>query len=338
MDATEEPQHALEPTAPAPTRRRLLRLVQVAGTAGAFAYLFSTVEPVSLARAAGRISLGTFALGILVILAALALASVRWRWLFLAFGAHTPPGWIELCRVYLIGFFYNTYLPGGMVGDVVRGVASRGAFGATGSTTGALAVVFFERVMGLTGMLLLTATITTLHPLEGIPYLIPFGVVGVLAAAGVLLALALSHRLAPHVPRRLGELLSALPVPQRYLPIFGALLLSIVVHALSALSGHLMIAAIQPGIDPLDSFVIVPLSMSTAFIPISVSGAGVREAAFASLYGFVGVPRDAAVAAALAAWACQAVVAAFGGLLTLLAPLDRGRVPAHAEPPRTDAL
>jgi uncharacterized membrane protein YbhN (UPF0104 family) len=322
-------EHAPEPAAePARTRRRLLRLVQVAGTAAAFAYLFSTVDPGSLARAAGRISLGTFALAILVILAALALASMRWRWLFVAFGAPSPPGWFELCRAYLIGFFYNTFLPGGMVGDVVRGVASRGAFGASGSTTGGLAVVFFERVMGLTGMLLLTATITTLHPLEGIPYLIPFGIAGVLAAAGVLLALALSQRLAPHMPRRIGELMVALPVPQRYLPIVGALLLSVVVHALSALSGHLMIAAIQPGVDPLDSFVIVPLSMSTAFIPISVSGAGVREAAFATLYGFVGVPRDAAVAAALAAWASQAVVAAFGGVLTLLAPIGAGRQPA----------
>ena len=49
--------------------------------------------------------------------------------------------------------------------------------------------------------------------------------------------------------------------------------------------------------------------------------ASLNHANIATLYGFVGVPKDAAVAGSLASWGCMASVAAIGGVLNLIRPV-----------------
>jgi uncharacterized membrane protein YbhN (UPF0104 family) len=53
-----------------------------------------------------------------------------------------------------------------------------------------------------------------------------------------------------------------------------------------------------------------------------VGGAGVREAAFAALYGTVGVPEASAYAASLGFWGTQLISAAIGGVVNLFVPLS----------------
>lgn len=316
-----------------PTKKAWMwRLLQAAVTLGAIAWILSLTDADTLLRAFGRISLATFAGACGVILIAIMIAAYRWQLLFRGFGAPNPPSWPQLARLYLIGQFYNTYLPGGMVGDVVRGVASREAFGERGMT-GGIAVVFFERVLGLNGMLLLTAAVTTLHPLRGIQYLTLLGAAGLLSALAILVGLAFARRIAPHLPAPLAALLNALPIPQRFGPILAATGLSVIIHGLAGLTGHVLVASIHPATALWDSMVIVPLALSAAFLPITVSGAGVREAAGASLYGLVDVPESAAVAGLLATWACTAVVAILGGVLTLIKPV---RTAEPSSPESTD--
>ena len=56
--------------------------------------------------------------------------------------------------------------------------------------------------------------------------------------------------------------------------------------------------------------------------PFTVGGAGVREAAFAALYGTVGVPEATAYAASLSFWATQLISAGVGGVINLFVPLS----------------
>ena len=67
----------------------------------------------------------------------------------------------------------------------------------------------------------------------------------------------------------------------------------------------------------LDALAIVPLASAEAFVPFSVSGAGVREAAFVELFSRVGVPAQASLAASLCMWATQALLAGLCGLYVL---------------------
>ncbi|TNF60394.1 MAG: hypothetical protein EP303_07170 [Deltaproteobacteria bacterium] len=64
------------------------------------------------------------------------------------------------------------------------------------------------------------------------------------------------------------------------------------------------------------------LVSASAFFPFTVGGAGVREAAFAALYGTVGVPEATAYAASLSFWATQLISAGVGGVINLFVPLS----------------
>jgi uncharacterized membrane protein YbhN (UPF0104 family) len=66
----------------------------------------------------------------------------------------------------------------------------------------------------------------------------------------------------------------------------------------------------------------MPLISASAFVPFTVGGAGVREAAFAALYGTVGVPEATAYAGSLGFWATQLLSAAVGGVINLAVPLS----------------
>jgi uncharacterized membrane protein len=74
----------------------------------------------------------------------------------------------------------------------------------------------------------------------------------------------------------------------------------------------------------------MPLIGASAFFPLTISGAGVREFAFAALYHLVGVPEATAYAASLSYWAAQLAVAAVGGILTLVTPISKVTTRADA--------
>src|SRR3954467_9921078 len=94
-------------------------------------------------------------------------AVARWRILFSACGFTAKPRWRDLFRAYMIGSFYNVYVPGGLGGDVLRAIATRDLVGA-GGTPAALAVVFLERTLGLAALLVVLAVGFTIFPLPGV--------------------------------------------------------------------------------------------------------------------------------------------------------------------------
>jgi uncharacterized membrane protein YbhN (UPF0104 family) len=193
------------------TRRRYLRWGRIAVTVAAVAYLASRVEPRDVLNAFQRLSVGAALTTVTVVLFGLVCGMVRWRLLLRAYGAIDMPSWPRIAHLYMVGHFYNTYAPGGVGGDVIRGVASRKSFGD--------------------------------------------------------------------------------------------------LHWASATSGVA---------------VVMPLIGASAFVPFTVGGAGVREAAFAALYGTVGVPEASAYAASLGLWGTLLFSAALGGVLNLFIPLSGG--------------
>lgn len=304
-------------------RRTAIRIVQVVVTIAAFAWLSTRI---SLAE------LGSQLLGLpaLVLLTAtttwtlsFVVAAVRWRWTMRAYGstAALPMTWI--LRVCWAGIFYNTWAPGGVGGDLVRGVAARRAFPGTalGSTTAGIAITAIDRLLGLSGLLLLVGAVLTVRPIDGQEGVRALAALGTLAALSGVMALAGARRIAPLLPERLAEPLAGLPPLERPGLVAQGVLASILTHLLTALSGFAIVRGLHPTAALADALVFVPLSMATVYLPISVGGAGVREAAFAGLYGTVGVAESTAVAASLVMFGIQLVVSAVGGILLLLQPL-----------------
>ncbi|MFZ1866097.1 MAG: lysylphosphatidylglycerol synthase transmembrane domain-containing protein [Polyangiales bacterium] len=308
-------------------RRRYFKWGRITFTLAAVGYLASRVQPSDVLSAFKRLSPGAALLAITLVLFGLSCGMVRWRLLLRAYGAIDMPRWPRIVHLYLVGHFYNTYAPGGVGGDVIRGVAGRKAFGNldwTGATSG-VAVVFIERVIGVSALLVLAAIAYLIRPIRGVENVGLWAGLGVLVAAGALVGIAIAPRLAPLLPEKLGTPLRALPRLFSAWPFILSILLSIVIHFANVVAGHAIIHSLEPSVSFGQSAVLMPLIAASAFFPLTVGGAGVREAAFAALYGFVGVPEASAYAASLSFWATQLVTAAVGGVINLMVPLSGER-------------
>ncbi len=305
-------------------RRMLWLLLRLAVAAGLFAYLFSIVDVGKMVVAFKRISIVQAVAALAFMYGTTFLGGVRWRFIFRAYGASRIPSVSRLVRLQLVGVFYNTVLPGGVGGDVVRGVAARDAFD-DGATTSSLAVVLVDRAAGLAGLLAVATTAFILYPLPGVGGVAIWGPLGLLASASTVLALALGRASARFLPGRLAELARSLPELRSALPFLYVLVVSVFIWLLLAAAGHLLVSSIDSTIEASDSFVIIPLAAAAVYFPLTVAGLGAREAAFVFLFRTVGVAEADAMAGSLCFLACQLVIALSGGALSVMFPLNESR-------------
>jgi hypothetical protein len=185
-------------------------------------------------------------------------------------------------------------------------------------------VVLIERVFGLAALIALCSVVTLVRPVASVRGLGLAAAAGMAAAVAAVVGVGVGRRIAGRLPGPLGRLAARLPALRSARPLASVFVVCVIIHVLVACTGHLLVAALAPGARLADSLVIVPLSAATAFFPLTVGGAGVREAAFTALYAAVGVPETAAFAGSLALFAVQLAVAGVGGLVQLFVPLDAG--------------
>lgn len=304
-----------------PAPRRGLFWLKVGITVGAFAFILTRQPLPELWKAFREISPVAFLLATSIHFVTLSVGAVRWRILMAAYGATNRPPLSLLIKVYLVGQFYNTYLPGAVGGDVVRGVVTRNAFTNTGAT-GAMAVVLVERALGLAGVLGLTAISVTLFAGERFGNLLPYAMLGLAGVALSVTGLALGRRLARFFPGPIKHILGSLPELVGYLSFALAALLSLVTHAIVATAGHVLISSISSSVPWSYSLVAMPLAGAAGFFPLTLAGAGARDQAMISLYGALGVPTAVATAASLAFLLSTLLAAGVGGIVQLMAPLD----------------
>jgi uncharacterized membrane protein YbhN (UPF0104 family) len=312
-------------------RRRIMLGLRIGTTLAAVAYVALRVDLRAVGGALLRVSPLAFLIACASTAMNLVVGSLRWRILLRAYGAPHVPSLATLVRLNYIGFFYNTCLPGGLGGDVVRGYASRAAFGDAG-VTGAGAVVLVDRVLGLVGLLLVVAFTATFFPLPvaDANHVTAISLVGIGMSTSAVVAIALGRSIAPRLPGSLRRYAEQLPAIVHYPPFGLAIVLSLVTQSVVAWTGHVIVGSLAPSVSLTDSLVVVPLAMATAFLPFLVGGTGAREEVFARLYGPLGVAASDAVAASLLVWLTQIVVSLVGGVL----PLPAAVSPAATPPPK----
>ena len=177
------------------SKRHLLIALQVVGSVAAFAYLFSRVDVGEVWDAAIGIPLVYTLSALALTVAGLVVGAIRWRVMLRAYGAPTLPPLLELIRLYFVAIFYNTYLPGGVGGDVVRGLITRKSFGEAGATS-AVTVVLVERVLGLAALLGIVASVLIVAPPEGLDHILVYAVLGI--GGAVLSRRQLLRQVSPH--------------------------------------------------------------------------------------------------------------------------------------------
>lgn len=302
----------------------LLRLGATAAALGLWWWL-ARAGAGDLLGALVRISPRAIVVALALSFLALWVGALRWQALLRVYGAATVPSLGLLLRAYLEGVFFNTFLPANVGGDVLRAHVTRKAFP---GVAGAYLIVAIERVFGLAGLCLLASGMLLVHPIAGFeagPWLVVLGsLVALGAAASPVLARRASHRL----PGRLGELARLAPQVRRPGLLILVLALSLGTQALVALTGHALVASLEPSVTVADSLVRVPAALATTYLP-TIAGLGARETAFVVLFRGAGVSQADATAASLAFLGVQLVVALAGGVVHLW---PGTRVPLAAAP------
>jgi uncharacterized protein (TIRG00374 family) len=225
---------------------------------------------------------------------------MAWRWNLLLGAQGLQLSSQQAFSLTMIGCLFNVVIPGTVGGDAIRGYYVGRL--AAGRTPEALATILMDRVVGLLGLVALTAAAgignfeMTLQS-RALGTLCSFAIV--LAAFGGLgLALAVAtggrsvilerwraNRWVASLIKAAGTLTPYRRNP-RLLPI--ALAASIFNQALSCLAFYFAVRALEgPPVPWRYFFFLVPLGLMTSALPISPAGLGVGQAAFFTLFTMI---------------------------------------------------
>lgn len=313
---------ASSPDRPGWARRALPWVLRLLVPALFGLWLWKFADLAALGRAFASLAPGALVLAAGLALVNIVIGGVRWRVLMHSFGARDLPGVLVIIRVFFVGLFYNTFVPGSVGGDVVRGVVSRQRF--QGRAT-SFVVVLIERLVGLLALCLvfLVGLLGVAGAVRGVDLHQVLWWVAGLAAVGVLaLALALAggwlRKLLGHVPR--------IRHPLDLVWVFG---LSLLGHGASLMIFALLARGLGIQVSLAELLFVVPLALLSAVIPIAIAGMGPREVALVALLRWVGVQTEQGVALSLVYAGIIVATAGVGGVLQLI----HGRVGLGAAPP-----
>lgn len=221
------------------------------------------------------------------------------RWYLLLQAQGIGLGWMRALRVYMIGLFFNLFLLGSTGGDVIKIYY---AMRETTSKKGAAFLsVLVDRMMGLLGLVVVTGVVVAMRWTELTAHPLTRSLLGVLAGVlGAMLGLIvfgfvvdrfhLSNKLPGWLPMhgRIVEFASAFSVYARNGRVLVAtLLISAICHLFNFFAFYCAARALGvfAGWSGLiDVFSVMPVILTIASLPISLSGMGVREGLFANMF------------------------------------------------------
>ena len=233
-------------------------------------------------------------------------AAFRWHVLLKVQGIHLS--FWRLSGLFLIGMFYNQFLPGGTGGDIIKSYYLLKE--TPDRKAGALLAVVFDRLIGLVALIAISGTLIGLRYdfLSQTPetrqllwiLLVVLGVsiVGLLTTF-VITGFRLFHSLPLRFPGRekLIEVSAAYHLYAQHwratLVAFGS---SIVAH-LATFATFLSVAySLRANVKIVDFFAVMPIERTISAMPISFAGIGWREKVLQiMLNGVCGVPEATAI-------------------------------------------
>ncbi len=248
------------------------------------------------------------------VVGAVLLGFVRWYLLVRAVDLPFTPG--DAFRLGSLGFALNFVGPGGVGGDLFKGVAL--AREHKNRKSEAVATVVADRIIGLLSLLVITSSAilvtgmiwnAELPPsVRGLAMLVLALLAALLIVGGLFMAPGrISESTArllngvPGVGKVVGNLFVSCRVmsrrPKRLLP---AIVLGIAMHLLLVFSFYTVSVGLPLTHPPLgEQFCIVPLAETAGAIPLTPGGLGTTEAALAGLYAAVGSDANSGAIVAL---------------------------------------
>ena len=307
--------------------------VEISGLGSALAAAWTTGLPEALAW---------LALACAILGASFAVGTMRFQ--ILLRGGGLPSRWGVLLRAYLVASYFNTVLPGAILGDAYRVWDVRAD---TGRGSEALGLVIVERLLSLAALGSIGLLAAPAIPLAdedaylawilvGLSSTFLLGTVAALLPATNRLLRRASARLPTRLAAAANRALGAVAgLSRRPTLLARAFLLSLVAQALPVLAVYALAAPLDTRVAMHWYAVIVPFVTLVALVPISIGGAGLREYLYVTLFGAVGMRPDVALSLSLSVFAASLVWSAVGFALFALGRRGESRPLA---PPRSDSV
>ncbi|MCP4404846.1 MAG: flippase-like domain-containing protein [bacterium] len=260
------------------------------------------------------------------------LTAYRWQLLLAARDAHFSIS--SLVQTYIIGVFFNNFLPSTVGGDVFRAYDTADR---VGSKTEAMTVVVVERLTGMfaLGLFALLALVLGFSHFGSIPII--WSAIGGLGVAFVLFLAAINHRVAQMVKNlfehpemikfpflrkvqaKLKQIYEALCIYKRNTRVMAvAFVLALLLQINVILHYYFISYAMGLPVPALYFFLIIPVVTVVLMIPIFINGIGGREAAYILLLGEFGVSSAEAIAFSWIAFGMVLVQGIVGGAVYAL--------------------
>lgn len=273
----------------------------------------------------------------LAILAGLILASVqRWRLLLNVQNIFLP--FRRVGQLFMIGFFFNIFLPGGTGGDIVK-LFYLFREAPDKKLPGFLSIVV-DRVTGLLALMSITAVFATLcwSKLMATPETRGFfGLLVAMLAISFFIILAavavnhygLAHKLPQKLPFR-ARIIEMATAFEQYAraprALFFAYLCSLVAQSSLFLSVYFCARAFTDKLSVIDIFGVLPIIIVITSLPISIAGIGVRESTTEQLLSHMyGIPEHVAVLISISGFLLIVCWALVGGLAYVFYKSPDGR-------------
>ena len=252
-----------------------------------------------------------------------------WRWKVVARGLGVDLPLPAAVAAYYRALFLNVTLPGGIVGDVHRGVSHGRDAGDMGR---ALRAVAWERFAGQVVVLAVALVVLLILP-SPVQSSMPLVTVALVAAVPCVLLVARARpgggRVARAWAAAAADVRNGLLARRAWLPIVLASVLFVFGHAVIFL-----IAARTAGVAA-SPFRMLPLALLVMLVMVlpNVGGWGPREGAMAWLFGAAGLGAQQGVVTAVVYGVMVLVASLPGAAVLVVAWLRRTRRPGRTEPP-----
>lgn len=262
-------------------RKTLILIVKLAVSSLSLYVVFSKIDIREFALMLAKVGPLYFVLAALPYIVAQAVSTWRWKLLL--------PGEFRFRRLfslYMIGSFFNSFLPGLIGGDAIKAYYLNKDAKKISLT---LASVFMDRYFGYASLMIIGISAFPFAAgyfgKEAYRWLMPVIFAVFVAGSIVFFRLKVGSKFASvgEIYDYFGRLKSRKDI------IVKAVLLSFVVQLLNFLMVIILAMAMGENIPLVLLFVFLPIIITITTIPVSVSGLGVREGSFVLLLGLIGV-------------------------------------------------
>jgi uncharacterized protein (TIRG00374 family) len=304
-------------------------IVKIVVSLGLLGYLIYKAEPARVLAVFAKIQsqhgLGFLLLSFAVMLIAVFFLATRWHILLKGYGYDLSIK--KLYGFYLIGMFFNNFLPSSIGGDVMRIYK---VIEATGDRTTGFASVVLERIMGIAATLALAIWALFYVSQQFHDTRILLSAVGLLVLI-VLFFLALLHDRSFQLIFRLFDKFTIFKIGEKFNKLFEAVrvfksrqsvliwtfLLSLISQSFIVLMNYFLSMAFSIHVSLGYLFMVVPVTFVITMLP-SINGLGIRDLGFVGLLWQIGVGTAEALSLSFMNVIVPMIISVAGGFLFMI--------------------